>query len=257
MLGFLDDLARAARTLRRAPKFTLACAAILGVGIGAATTIFSVADPVLLRPLPYPEPERLFAVWERDDDGSRSNLGFATIADVRSQARAFENVSAIGGWGPTLVRDGAASSLTGLRVSANYFSTIGVRPALGRTFTADEDRPDRTVVVVISHAFWQTRFGGDRAVVGSIAPDRRTRACRSSASCPPTTTTSCFPAPRSGACLATTRRFPTRAAPAATSASSLGCARASSRPPRWPRRISSPRDSGVRTRTTIPPPAST
>jgi putative ABC transport system permease protein len=166
MFGFVHDLSRAARTLRRVPTFTIACAITLGIGIGAATAIFSVADPVILRPLPYPSPERLFSAWERDDHGARSNLGFATIMDVRASATSLEQVAAVGGWAPTLIRDGSAEMLSGLRVSSNYFAAIGVQPAIGRGFAAEEDVQARNGVVIVSHAFWQTRLSGDSAVVG-------------------------------------------------------------------------------------------
>jgi len=166
MTGFLDDLTRAARTLRRAPMFSLACAGTLGIAIGAATAIFSVADPVILRPLPYSSPERLYLVSQGGPGDRSSRLGFETIADVRDQSSTLESVAAIGGWAPILVRNGAAEILTGLRVSGSYFPTFGVRPAMGRTFAPEEDASDRNGVVILSHAFWSSRFGGDSSIVG-------------------------------------------------------------------------------------------
>lgn len=167
MTGFFDDLARAARTLRRAPAFTIACAVTLGIGIGAATAIFSVADPVLLRPLPFDSPERVDLVSQGALGANRSTtLGFETMADLRDQASTLESIAAIGGWGPTLFRDGSAQLLSGLRVSASYFRTLGVRPALGRDFAEDEDTPDRNRVVILSHGLWMSRFGGDSGIIG-------------------------------------------------------------------------------------------
>ena len=166
--GFINDLVRAARTLMRAPAFIALCAITLGIGIGAATAIFSVADPVILRPLPYASPERLFVVWENDDQGRRSNTSFATYADVAASARSFETTAAVGDWQPTLVRNGSAERLTGLRVSWGYFRTIGVHLALGLDFVRDDDAPSRNGVVILSHALWRSHFNGDSAVVGSF-----------------------------------------------------------------------------------------
>ena len=167
--GFIDDLRRATRTLLRAPAFIALCAITLGVGIGAATAIFSLADPVILRPLPYEAPERLFVLWENDEQGRRSNLGFATYADIAASARTFTYTAALGDWQPTLVRNGSAERLTGLRVSWSYFRTLGVHPAIGRDFMPDDDAPSRNGVVLISHALWRSHFNGDSAVVGSYA----------------------------------------------------------------------------------------
>ncbi len=164
--GFLQDLARAVRTLRRAPAFTLACAITLALGIGSATSIFSVADPLLIRSLPYRDAGRLFITGERDASGQGTNLGFATFADLRDQARSIEHAAAVGSWSPTLVRNGSAEQLNGLRVSASYFATIGVHPALGRDFSADEDDPSRNTVIIMSHALWRERFSADSAIVG-------------------------------------------------------------------------------------------
>ena len=166
MTGFLDDLRRAARTLGRVPAFTLACAATLGLGIGASTAIFSVADPVILRPLPYPSPDQLYVLSQGTAPDLSTRLGFETIADVGEQSQTLESVAAIGGWGPTLVRDDRAEILTGLRVSASYFGLLGVDPALGRDFRPDEDDPDHNGVVILAHGLWSTRFGGDSAIVG-------------------------------------------------------------------------------------------
>lgn len=167
--GFLDDLARAARTLRRAPTFTLLCAATLGLGIGAATAIFSVADPVLIRPLPYDHPNRVYVVWENDQHGERDNLGFTTYTDVTAAATHLASAAAVGGWEPVLNRNGTAEQLEGLRVSWGYFRTLGVRPVLGGDFLPEDDAPPRNGVVILSHALWRTRFGGDSAVIGSFA----------------------------------------------------------------------------------------
>lgn len=162
---FFADLRIAARLLRRSPSFTIVSVLTLGLAIGATTAIFSVIEPVLLRPLPYPNPDKLAIVWERNRDGTRDNVGFATIRDL-SQATSLERTAAIGSWQPTLSDNGDPERLTGDRVSWTYFRTIGVQPMLGRDFVADEDVPGHNQVVILSYGLWQRRFGGDASIVG-------------------------------------------------------------------------------------------
>ncbi len=167
--GFVEDIGRAARTLRRAPAFTLLCAVTLGTGIGAATAIFSLADPIIIRPLPYAEPDRVYVAWENDQNGERNNVGFATYADVRGSATTLAAAAALGDWQPVLNRNGTAEQLLGVRVSWSYFRTLGVRPVLGTDFSSEDDAPARRNVIMLSHQLWRTRFGGDSGVIGSFA----------------------------------------------------------------------------------------
>ena len=166
MSSFLTDLRIAIRLLGRAPTFTTTAIVTLGIAIGAATAIFSVANPVVLQPLPYRNPDRVVVVWEQDQDGSRSTVGFTTIRDYIDRATTLESAAALGDWQPTLLEGNEAERLQGLRVSASYFRTLGVKSALGRDFLVDEDRPDVPRVVILSDALWQRRFGGDPAVIG-------------------------------------------------------------------------------------------
>lgn len=166
MLRLMNDLQLAARLLRRSPGFAVVSTLTLGLAIGATTAIFSIIEPVLLRPLPYVDPSRLAFVWERNRDGTRDNVGFATIRDFAAGAREIERWAAIGSWLPTLTGQGEPERVSGDRVSWSYFRTLGVRPALGRDFMPDEDAPDRNQVVVLSHALWQRRYGGDSTIVG-------------------------------------------------------------------------------------------
>ena len=166
MLSFLTDLRIAIRLLGRAPTFTTTAIITLGIAIGAATAIFSVANPVILQPLPYRNPDRVMMVWEQDQDGSRSTVGFTTIRDYIDRATTLESAAALGDWQPTLLEGNEAERLQGLRVSASYFHTLGVKPALGRDFRVDEDRAGVPRVVILSDALWQRRFGGDPAVIG-------------------------------------------------------------------------------------------
>ena len=167
MLRFLGDLRHGARLLRRAPAFTLLSVITLALGVGATTAIFSVADPVLFRPLPYPTPDRIVLVGDRDADGTMSNVGWLTYRDLARDARTIERAAAVGDWQVTLDDHGAPERVTGQRVSADFFSVLGVRPSLGRSFTSAEDTPQTNRVVILSHGLWARRYGGDTAVVGS------------------------------------------------------------------------------------------
>ena len=169
-LPFLDalrqDVRYGLRMLRRAPGFTAAALTTLALGIGANTAIFSVVDAVLLRPLPFPDADRLVTIGDRNADGRSSNVGFATMVEWRERSRSFEQLALMRSSLPTLVTNGEAERLLGVRVSANYFDMMGVRPALGRPFTWDEDRPDHRFVAILSDSLWRRRFGADPSIVG-------------------------------------------------------------------------------------------
>lgn len=166
MSSFLGDLRLATRILRRAPVFTGLVTLTLALGIGATAAIYGVVAPVLLRPLPYPHPEQLVMVAERNARGGRDNVGYQTFDDLRAGTHAVAGMAAYGWWSVTLEAPGDPEELVGQRVSWNYFDVLGVRMALGRPFARDEDQPGRNAVVVLSHALWQRRFGGDSSVVG-------------------------------------------------------------------------------------------
>ena len=166
MSSFLSDLRLAVRLLARAPTFAAAAVLTLGIAIGATAAIFSVANPVLIQPLPYDNPDRVMVVWEKERDGSRSLVGFTTQRDYVDRATTFESAAALGDWQPTLIANDEPERLQGLRVSSTYFHTLGVKPVLGRDFRADEDVTGAQRVVIISYALWQRRFGGDPSLIG-------------------------------------------------------------------------------------------
>lgn len=166
MLTFLADLRHGARLLRRAPSFTLLSVLTLALGVGATTAIFSVADPVLFRALPYPHPDRLMVVGERDADGTMSNVGYLTYLDLARESRTLERAAAAGDWQVTLDDHGAPERVSGQRVSASFFSVLGIRPALGRDFTSAEDTPGNNTAVILSHGLWARRYGADSSLVG-------------------------------------------------------------------------------------------
>jgi putative ABC transport system permease protein len=163
---FMQDLRYGIRVLRRSPGFAAAAVLTLALGIGANTAIFTIVDAVLLRPLPFSDPDRLVTVGDRNADGNSSNVGYLTLAEWRERSRTFEAFALMRSWQPTLFVNGEAERLPAVRVSWNYFDMMRVRPVLGRTFTADEDRPDHWRVVLLSDALWRRRFAADPGVVG-------------------------------------------------------------------------------------------
>lgn len=168
MSSFVADLRHGARVFRRSPVFTALVCLTLALAIGATAAVYGVVAPVLLRPLPYARPDRLVLVAERDAHNERDNVGYATFDDLRSKTRTLASLAAFGGWSATLESPHDPEELVGQRVSWNYFDVLGVKLAYGTGFTADEDRVDRSRVVVLSHGLWQRRFGGDTAVVGRM-----------------------------------------------------------------------------------------
>ena len=163
--SFLSDFRFAFRMLRKNPGFTAVAILTLALGIGANTAIFSLVNGVLLRPLPYQNPDRLTIVWEKTRDGSHDNVGYATYLDWKAQNKSFEQIAIYSSWQPVL-QVGEPEQLNGLRVTSNYFRTIGVRPELGRDFLPEEDVPNANKVVMLSHSLWQRKFNSDPNIVG-------------------------------------------------------------------------------------------
>jgi putative ABC transport system permease protein len=160
------DLRFAARMLRKSPGFTLVAALTLALGIGANTAIFSFADGVLLKPLPYAHPERIVMVWEKPPGYDRNGISTLNFLDWKAQNTVFDKMAAQRGGSMTLSGGAEPIELRASRVSASYFEIFGVQAALGRTFAADEDQSDKGKVAVISHRLWQNRFGGDKGILG-------------------------------------------------------------------------------------------
>ena len=167
-----QDLTQAIRVLRRSPAFLAIALITIALGVGANSAIFTVVRGVLLRPLPFGQPDRLVAVYEDDrpDHSPRSQLAAADYVDYRNQQSTLTDIGVVGFGG--LDYQGATEpvALRGLRFSANVFSILGVPPMLGRTFAPDEDKPGKTNVVVLSFATWRGVFGGDASVVGRSFP---------------------------------------------------------------------------------------
>ena len=174
MASLVEDLKYAFRTLRRHPGFALVVILTLGIGIGINTATFSIVNAVLIRPLPFPEPERLVALEERLE-GFEFGAPFSPpdFLDVGREQHSFENVAAYLNTTLELSGTGEAAIVAAARVSSTLFSILGVSPHIGRTFTAGEDRPGMEVAV-LSWGLWQSRFGGSPDIVGrAITLDRR------------------------------------------------------------------------------------
>jgi putative ABC transport system permease protein len=166
MATLLTDLRYGFRQLARSPGFTLLSILTLALGIGATTAIFSVVNPILFRALPYPEADRIVHVAERSKEGTDAGTGYATFVDVQRMARSFEAIAVSSQWQPTLQGGGDPERLDGQRVTQGFFSVLGIHPALGRDFTAEENIRGKHRVTILSHGLWQRRFGADPAILG-------------------------------------------------------------------------------------------
>lgn len=165
-----QDLRYAFRQLRRNPAFTTMALLTLVVGIGATTAIFSVADAVILRPLPYSDPDRLVRIQETTPRGEPFSVSDANYLDFREQSRTFSEMAAYREAPVALTGDGQPERLAGVAATHTLFDLLGADPLLGRTFSEAEDsHGGGTAVAVLSHGLWQRRFGGDPAAVGRTA----------------------------------------------------------------------------------------
>jgi putative ABC transport system permease protein len=168
MSTLLQDIRYALRTLRAAPGFTAAVVLTLALGIGANTAIFSVVNAVLLRPLPYDQPDRLVRIFETPPgrpDELRS-IAHPTLDEWDLGLRSFEGVALFGPTTLALATDERPEQLSGATVSAAFFSILRATPALGRVFTPEEYRPGGPRALVLSDGLWRRRFGADRDILG-------------------------------------------------------------------------------------------
>ena len=157
----MHDLRYALRTLRNRPAFAIAAILTLAIATGANTAIFTVFYRVLLRPLPYREPERLVFVWNAWKNGNHTEVAIPDYLDRRIEAPAIEDAALIAPGPATLSLSGPPEQVGAARVTASFFSTLGRGALIGRVF-ADRDAH----AVVLTHALWQSRFGADPAAVG-------------------------------------------------------------------------------------------
>ncbi len=163
--GWTQDISRAVRSLTRKRSLALVATLSLAIGIGATTTVFSVIDSVLLRPLPFSEPDRLFVVEEESGHG----ISFFNYLELGQRSRAFRSLAAFSypNTPPTYTGGEVPLVLEGVVVTSTFFDVLGTAPEVGRVFMPDEDRPGVAPVIVLGHAFWTREMGADRSVVGS------------------------------------------------------------------------------------------
>ena len=166
------DVRYSVRLLRKSPAFTVVALAALALGLGAATAIFSVVDAILLKPLPFPNANRLLVIWEKNPAQNESRLLVAAgnFLEWRRQARTLEAAGAFQDLHVTLTDgpDGPieAEELPAQRVSSELFPLLGIQPSLGRLFRPDEEQPGRADAVLLSDNLWRRRFGADRSIAG-------------------------------------------------------------------------------------------
>ena len=163
-----QDLRHASRALRNSPGFTAVAILTLGLGIGANTAIFSVVEKVLLRPLPYPDPENLVQIWNTYPAFPQVEMSPGDFQDFTQQAHSFSAMAAYINLpqGFNLTGDGEPERLEGRYATSGFFPLLGIHPVAGRNFTPEEDKHGATFSVIITHRLWQNRFGADPSVIG-------------------------------------------------------------------------------------------
>jgi len=168
MNNLINDFRYAFRSLLKHPGFTAIAVITLALGIGANTAMFSVINAVLLRPLPYQQPERLVTIWEESPqrDMYQIPVSFANLTEWREQTQTFDQISAYTFTNLNLTGAGEPARLSTIRASANLFPLIGAAPMLGRQFLSEEDKDGGNRVVILGHAVWQNRFGSEQGIIG-------------------------------------------------------------------------------------------
>jgi putative ABC transport system permease protein len=219
MDAFLQDLRQALRRLARSPGFTFIAVLTLALAIGANTAIWSVVHGLLLRPLPFPEPDRLVQVRRTSAQGISTQFAIPRFLYWRDHAQVFDHLALFDnlGAGLNLVGDGPPERILGSRVSRDFLSVLGIHPLLGRDFLPEEDRPGARRVVLLSYGLWNRRFGADPGILGRVAPRGRRLASPplSGARSGPS-----IPSSRSPRCAGWRRSSPARSASAALEPSS-------------------------------------
>ncbi|HTU33536.1 MAG TPA: ABC transporter permease [Candidatus Acidoferrum sp.] len=167
MTDLMQDIRYAVRMLLKAPGFAAIAILTLALGIGANTAIFSVVDAVLLRPLPFPQPDRLATIWGTHSklNETQRALSYPDVRDLQKMSSTFEYVAAYDEASATVTGTGEPLHLNAARVSADMFPLLGVSPVLGRAFEPGEDAAGH-YVAILSHSLWQSEFHGDPAVIG-------------------------------------------------------------------------------------------
>src|SRR5215216_5155330 len=166
METLFQDMRYGVRMLAKSRSLSAVAIIALMLGIGANTAIFSVVNAVLLRPLPYPEPERLIRIYEKSPQFDAMSISYPNFLDWQERNQSFEQMAAFRYDGFNLTGGDLPERIQGRFVSANFFSILGTRPALGRSFLPEEDKPGGNPVVILSNGLWQRRYGRDPNLVG-------------------------------------------------------------------------------------------
>jgi hypothetical protein len=162
-----QDLRFGLRMLRKSPSFTIVTVLTLALGIGANTAIFSVVNTVLVRPLPYPNHDRILRIQESHQNDAEANLTYATFLDLQRAAKSIDNLSAYRPWVFNRTGEGEPERVAGAMVSANFFTAFATQPFLGRLLTDEDDRSGgNNRVTVLSYGLWANRYGEDRDIIG-------------------------------------------------------------------------------------------
>jgi len=187
MDAFFKDIRYGIRGLAKRPVLTIIAIVTLGLGIGANSAIFSTINALLLKPLPFPDPERIVAVWEKVPSRGmeRNEVAMANYLDWNAQSQAFEHLGFYRWWSTNLTGSDSPERVQGFLVTANFLDIVGVKPMLGRGFSADQNQPGKDGVALLTYSLWQRRFGADpnivnktistngvaRTVIGVMPPD--------------------------------------------------------------------------------------
>jgi len=159
----MGDIRYALRNLLRRPAFTIIAVVTLALGIGANTAIFSAINALLLKPLPWPELDRVVAIWDKSPSRGyeHNEVTMANYLDWQAQSQSFEQLALYNWWNVNLSGGDVPERVQGFTVTANYLDTLGVKPIIGRNFSSEENQPGKNKVAIISYNLWQKRFGGD------------------------------------------------------------------------------------------------
>jgi putative ABC transport system permease protein len=162
------DIRFGLRSMRRAPGFTIAAVLTLALGVGANTVIFSLVNAILLRQLPFQNPQQLVTVDSKRTDPGKHPFTIPDFIDYREQNRTLEQIAAFANWSASLTGSGEAERVQGMRISANAFQLLGVEAEVGRVLLPEDDTPGRQNVVVLSHGLWRRRFGANPRLMGQV-----------------------------------------------------------------------------------------
>src|SRR4029079_6909371 len=164
MASWRNDFRHGVRMLAKSPAFAAIAILSLAIGIGANSAIFSVANALILRPLPYSNADRIAILWQRSPglNVPQDWLSIGQYVDIKRGTTALEQVAAAIGASFNVTGDGKPERVDGMRVSSSFFPLFGARATMGRVFTADDDAPGKAPSAILTHGYWQRPFGGDR-----------------------------------------------------------------------------------------------